>query len=307
MNDRQTSLLLIISIVLFIISLVLMSAWAYLHLQNKEKVVATQSGKELPAKEVVLLAAKDSLKKIYTGLINKLYTSLPSTEGLSDSSKKQIDTKVQELYKFRDEISPLLAGISSDNDLENARLKVVQLQLKINNLQSKTQEVELENKRLTIVLDQLKNDFKNREQTYGQSVPVNTNKSDKVSALSISDVRLWAADITGKETKSAQLAEKIQGSFVVRKAPEQSHVFDIFIVVVQPDGTVLKVSDWESGAFETNEGRKFYSAKLMFDYLKEESKRLSFTVNGDDLEKGSYACEIYQNGHKIGKASIILM
>ena len=82
---------------------------------------------------------------------------------------------------------------------------------------------------------------------------------------------------------------------------------EIMVVLVQPDGKVVKSSAWESGSFETPEGRRIYSCKVRFEYSKGEAKRLSFSVNADKCVKGNYTVQLYQNGVMIAKSSKTLI
>jgi hypothetical protein len=78
------------------------------------------------------------------------------------------------------------------------------------------------------------------------------------------------------------------------------------VVVLQPDGQVLQKSAWESGTFETRDGKKIYSCKLRCDALQGEAKQLNFSLSADSYQKGNYTMHIYHNGVLIGRASKIL-
>ena len=77
------------------------------------------------------------------------------------------------------------------------------------------------------------------------------------------------------------------------------------VVVLQPDGKVIRNSAWESGVFETRDGKKIYSRKLLFDATGNE-KQLNFSLNPDRFLKGEYTMQIWYNGSMIGKMSRIL-
>lgn len=74
------------------------------------------------------------------------------------------------------------------------------------------------------------------------------------------------------ETYQAIQTDKFVGSFIVKNSKAVNNVAELFIVISQPDGQVLQKSTWESGTFETLNGRKVYSCKLRFDYTKGEPK-----------------------------------
>ena len=75
------------------------------------------------------------------------------------------------------------------------------------------------------------------------------------------------------------------------------------IVILQPDGKVMKRSSWESGSFDTKDGRKVYSQKLTLDFNKTESKHLNFSIAADEYQKGSYVFQLYHNGKIIASTS----
>ena len=52
-----------------------------------------------------------------------------------------------------------------------------------------------------------------------------------------------------------------------------------------------------------NDGRKTFTQKLRFEYLKGEPKRLLFSLNADTYQKGNYNMQVYHNGLMIGKTS----
>ena len=70
----------------------------------------------------------------------------------------------------------------------------------------------------------------------------------------------------------------------------------MFVVILQPDGKLLKQSGWDSGSFETREGTKIYSCKLRFDCPKGENKSLNFSVPSSNFQKGMYSIQVYHKG-----------
>jgi hypothetical protein len=77
----------------------------------------------------------------------------------------------------------------------------------------------------------------------------------------------------------------------------------MMVVIIKPDGKVLKGSGWDAGTFNTPEGKKIYSYKFSFAYTRGDAKRLSFSLKGGALDKGNYTMEIYNNGMMIGKVT----
>jgi hypothetical protein len=105
-------------------------------------------------------------------------------------------------------------------------------------------------------------------------------------------------DDVEKETEADE-TEKITGSFVAGKNNQNSSV-DVMVVVLQPNGKVLQNSIWETGTFDTPEGKNLLH-KMHIDCPKGEAKRLQFFFNTDKLKRGNYIVQIYYNGSVIGR------
>jgi hypothetical protein len=76
------------------------------------------------------------------------------------------------------------------------------------------------------------------------------------------------------------------------------------VVITDPSGKIVNTEVWDVGSFETlNEGRKVYSRKIKFEYKKNETKRLTFTMEPDVFEKGVYKFSLYHNGVRIGETN----
>ena len=73
------------------------------------------------------------------------------------------------------------------------------------------------------------------------------------------------------------------------------------LVVERPDGKRLPTSNTEVYYFQTPEGRRMYTQKLRFDYIKGEQKKLTFTINADSYQQGNYIIRLYQNGILLAK------
>jgi hypothetical protein len=132
--------------------------------------------------------------------------------------------------------------------------------------------------------------------------------AEKVSLASIfvaSELKFSPVTLKGsreQETSVAKKTSKLVVSFAVQNNVTQYENAEVFVVVTQPDGTVLKNDIWESSTIETSNGnRKNYTIKLRFEYLKGEIKRLVFSLNADDYQQGNYTMQVYHNGHLIGQ------
>lgn len=308
MRDTKSILLLIVSFLLLIVSCVLLWTWGYRVYQESghdKKVAAVVPQQNT---DPAVIVQDSSQRSLYT-TVNAPGAKLDSIWSNADSLKNQLDLKVDEFNKLRGEITTILKTPGNNADLGMARQKIVTLQQIVDDLRSRNKDVENENKRLQEVLQQLSAYMKPADQNQNvkrvaleEKIPVTS--SEPVIAFTASDLRL-SAIMTDKEkeeeTLQAQQTGKLVGSFTVKNNTGQANSSEMLIVVLQPDGQVLKASAWESGVFNTPEGKKVYSYKVRFDLTKGEARRLLFTLSADKYQKGSYIMQVYHNGTMIGR------
>lgn len=252
---------------------------------------------------------RDSLQKIYAATVNYLDNKMETATDTAATG--EMGVKTNELDRLKTEITTLLKERATEADLDLARQKIAELQLKVAQLYSRNKDIEEENRRLSALLAQLAQAPRNadvpvRQETTARAV----NSKVPSAALAASDLRLqavYASDGGEQETTVAEDAEKLNGYFVVKGPSIQQGFAVVHVVVIQPNGQVLKNSAWESGAFETAEGRKIYSYQVRFDYAKGETKPLRFSLGSDRFMQGNYTMQLYYNGHVIGKLTKTLM
>lgn len=314
MKDSKSILLLVVSVMLILVSFALLWTWGYNFNSVQKELPAI--AKTAPIVQTSATDTRDSLQKIYSATIQNLGT-LDSTWAKGDSLKSDLDLKLNEFYKLRNEIATILKAPAKKEDLDIAQQKITELQKKIDQLRNRTLDVESENRRLYAVLEQLTANGKASTQqpaktiSYDEKRPAsNPERNSPLINFATSDLRLAAMMVDGnreQETYQALQTDKFVGSFNVKSPALSTNNTEIFVVVVQPDNKVLQTSAWESGRFETREGKKVYSCKLHFENAKGENKKLSFSLNADKLIKGTYTMQLYINGDLIGKASKTLI
>ena len=309
MRDTKTSLLLVLSLLLLCLSLVLLSIWGYQfyfsNQREKEKkdslihIVSTSSEKTN--------AIRDSLQKVYAATIIKLDNRIDYTKNTADSVIGNVDNKLAEINKLKEDITAILKK-NNIEDLGTAGQKIDELQQKVEQLRNRNLDVEKENKRLNALLAQLTSNNDAADENNKRSNSINRLVSEKTVLTPVfitSDMHLTALmtndDDVEKETSEADETEKITGSFVVQGKNNQNSSVDVMIVLLQPNGKVLQSSVWETGTFDTPEGKKTYSQKMHIDCPKGEAKRLQFSLTTDKFEKGNYIVQIYYNGAVIGR------
>ncbi len=307
MRDTKSLLLLLVSLLLVLVSFVLIWTWGY-NFYSKNIVAKTNTIQPIADSAAIANRVSDSLQRLYAASLKDLDIQLDSTLSSSDSLSNQLDSKLAEFYRLKGEITTILKNRNSDNNFSVAKQKIGELQTKVDHLKEKNQVVEKENEKLyDVVNDMVRTDKPPAKNSLSVDMLKN-NEPEKMSAVystfTASDMRLFAvanADDKETETNAAEKAEKLTGAFTVTNFNSALTNAEMVVVVIKPDGKVLKGSGWDSGTFSTADGKKIYSYKFNFTYSRGEAKRLAFTLRGGSLSRGKYTMEIYQNGVVIGK------
>jgi TolA-binding protein len=308
MRDARSLILLLVSLLLVLVSFVLIWTWGY-RFYNKNDEFKVAAKLVITDSNALANRIRDSLQKVYNETLYKLDTQLDSTLLNSDSLKKQLDIKLAEFYRLSGEITAILNRRNNNYaDIDMAKKKIGELQNKADDMRDKNQVVDSENKKLTEILDQVQKTEKGLEKNIKQGNAENNVAVEKsnpaYSVFTASEMKLSAITVNDEkesETFFADQTKKLVGAFTVTNNNSQLSSAEVIVVVQQPDGRVLKNSEWESGSFSTPEGKKLYSYKLNFNYSKGEPKRLYFSLKADTYQKGNYTMQVYYNGTMIGK------
>ncbi|MEI2737572.1 MAG: hypothetical protein V9F01_02165 [Chitinophagaceae bacterium] len=302
------------SLLLGMLSVGLVGTWIY-HLYDKTQY--TQRKNEVYIKDSMAVAqgVQDSLQKIYSNTINNLDAQLDSTKSTAGQLQGELSTKLAEINRLRAEIASILKRNNfKKEDLDLARRKTVELQQLVAELQSKNTTIEEEKKQITDVLDKVNVQVKNLEgnvQNLTQENRVLTEKVNLASAFVISELKLSPVMVKNdkeQETNQAKKASKLVISFSVQNNITDYENADVFIVITQPDGRILKNEDvWDATTINLQNGSRInYTRKVRFEYRKGESKQLIFSLNAEQYLKGTYTMQVYHNGYMIGQTMKML-
>jgi hypothetical protein len=304
MREDKYDKLLNASIVLLIISAVVLAISSYKYFIKGTTVKKTELASSLPIKKQ---AERDSIQKVYNATVNDIDTKLKLDPKIA--SDKYAQTKLDDVNTLRTEITALLKDKNNDANLANAKFKIEELQLKVAILQNQFTGVEAENKRLQALLSQLISSNKTNNIATAtiseKQAKINTERvtpNNNTAATTAAGVHLFAVvdnNNREQETNDSEEAEKMIGTFSLRNVSEKVTP-EVMVVVLQPDGRVVKNSVWESGTFETKEGKKIYSRKISFEHAQED-KQLNFSLTPDNFLKGDYTLQIWYNGKMIAK------
>ncbi len=299
------------SILLGLLSIGLVVTWVY-HLYDKTQYSAPNNKKVITTDTItVAKEIQDSLQKVYSHTINNLDAQLDSTKNTAGQLQNQLATKLKEINRLRTEISTILKKNDFTKvDLELARSKTVELQSLVAELQNKNSTVEEEKKQISAVLDNVNAEVKNLTGTVQKVEKENKILVEKINVASsfvASELKLSPVAVKNEreqETNQAKKASKLVISFTVQNNITDFENADVYIVVTQPTGKVLRNEDvWETSTINLqNRSRINFTRKIRFEYQKGESKPLIFSLTPEEFLSGTYTLQVYHNGYMIGQS-----
>jgi myosin heavy subunit len=296
------------SLLLVMLSAGLTGTWIY-HLYDKTRYSNRRTEVYIKDSVAVAQGISDSLQKLYSVAITNLDTQLDSTRATAGQLKGELNTKLAEIYRLRTEIATILKKNNiKREDIDLARKKTAELQFLVTDLQNKNSTIEEEKKQITDVLDKVNVQVKSLETNVQQLDKENKALTEKVNLAAVfvaSEIKFVPVTVKNDkevETNLVRKATKFVISFTLQNNVNDYENAEVYIVVTQPDGKVLRNDIWESSSIDTyNGGRKSYSLKMRFEYHKGEPKPLLFSMNPDEFMKGTYTLQVYHNGHMIGQ------
>lgn len=302
---RDTKPLLII-----LLSIGLIGTWVY-HLYDKTQYSLKRNEVYIKDSASIADAVKDSLSRRFSDTILAMDTRLVSAETGSDSLKNQLNKTFGEINHLKNQINTILKNRSaSRGDLASARQMITELQVRVDELNGTNNSIEQEKSRLSQQMQELTVQIDGLQQNIRTLSDQNQTMAEQIKLASVfvaTEMNLNAMQIKAnkeEETSAAKKADKFVASFVVQNPIHEYTGAEVIIVVVQPDGKVLEISDWNTGSFETRlHGVKSYTRLVKFDYKKGEQKQVIFSLNPNTFQKGTYQLQVWHKGVMIGQAS----
>ena len=295
MRDNKYDKLLNLSIVILIVSAVMLGITGYNNFfketGNKAANATITPSDQHSGRAAVQQAYNNTIKNIDNNLLAGII-----------NANKESERQLGEMITLRAEIDSLLQQHASEADIAVAKIKIQELQQKVAELQNRYTNADAENRRLQVLLNQLIAAYKiPGSPAVPETVKAVPEKSTTTGSAVVTGMHLIAVadNNSKKETGDADEAGKIVGSFYLKNLPAKA-AGEVMIVVLQPDGKVIKNSVWESGTFVTGEGNKIYSRKISFEKSTEE-KQLNFSLTPDKFLKGDYILQIWYNGNMVGR------
>ncbi len=305
MKETRISLLLLLSMSLLLLAFVILFIWGFMYYRKAINAVPAAAVVVVNDSARLVERTRDSMQNVFTATINKINAALDSTRINTDSVQLTMDARLKEFYYLKTEIDRLYDTRLSPAQLAQAREKLAALQQRLEEWRGKYAEVTEENKRLSALIARMGESIDNSDQAVNsrpagepaRPVAKAVNNTNGSKGLSVTDLQLKAlTEDKQQETFQALQTGQFQGSFIIKANGSAMPYDEIYVVLQQPDGRVLTQSAWDSGSFETREGRKIYSYKLRFDYQQGENKRLNFSIEADQYQRGTYTMQVYHKG-----------
>lgn len=310
MKDSKISLLVLVSLALLLLAFVVLFIWGFsFYKQSIKQTVPTTI--VVNDSSSITADIRDSLQKVYTAAIHQLYSQLDSTKINTDAVEADMNQRLKEFYVLRDEINILLQKNPSTINLLSAQTKISALQQRIDEWRNRYADVSAENKRLSELLKKM-SDVKGANVNILQGIAptVSTDKlettppTNAIPSISVSGIEFKAImklDDKEKETVEALQTDLLRISINVKSNQTSTAGEELYVVLTQPDGKLMKQSDWETGVFQTNQGRKIYSYKLRFDAEAGQTKKVDFSMPAPIYLKGNYSMQVYHKGVVVAK------
>jgi len=299
MRDRKYFFLLILVLIIITISFVLISIWGY-HFYYSDKNDQPLVRHEIKA------APQNHLNNDSLGNINSQneYSLLENFAYETDTSGDSVlISKILAYRRLRSEIEAILIKKHSDKEMADPSQQILELEKDIEELKNKNDTIIRENERLNKLVTELLH-----KKEVAKDEPAEPRVSNQIEHAAIrlpvlvSHLRFAAYDVNKSQavTNLATDAERLTGSFQMNIKPYNTN-HSVYVVVIQPNGKVLNAGKSQNKTFNSQSGKKLYSAVIHFDNKKDNGTRLSFSIDVTNLQKGKYVMQIYHQGVMIGR------
>lgn len=294
------------SILLVLLSACLACTWVY-HFYDKS-VYSSRMRTVTDKRPVDPMGAPDT---------NNLVTRLADEDSplVKTGTREDIlSQRMSEIIRLRNEIAVILQKQNlTAEDLQLARHKTDVLEKKVRELELRNTTIAEEKAdigRAFLSVNARVSELETHVRELTSENSILRGKLEQSGTFTASDLKLvplTASEGNEQETSLARQASRLMVSFTVQNSQANGSDGEIYVIITQPDGKVLKSDVWESFSVETRrEGRRSYTRKIQFDYVRGQRRHLSFSLPADDFSPGLYQLELYNNGYRIGNASRML-
>ena len=289
--NRKSLFLVIFGLVIVTALFLVVSVWAY-----QEYFTRNQPG--------AIISVKNGQQKVSSDTTVLKVASNPEKPTVTASGMNEMDTtisldeKMKEYDRLKNEIAN--NSVTKQTPSDSILKRIDYLEKSILELNIRNEKVAADNRRLGRLVNQMavvKGDKISKVQSTKRPAPASAIEVDNTN-VDVSNISLTALSPggTSSATLSASNSEGLRGSFFVKNTGHKTGVFNI--VLLLPDGKVLRQSGWETGVFNTVSGKKVYTTQV---HLNDDSETMQFTVKSSALTDGIYTLQIYFEGKMVGQ------
>lgn len=299
-KKRNTERIIFLSIIV-----VLVVALAYTAL-NRQKVIeyrdrVVKERDSLKTENIDLEKELDEVNAIVNnqkGKIKELDSIVAAQNEYIEKQKAQIRAQLQK-------------GNLDKEQIKKLKEQIDQLKYYVEKYQNKIDSLSRENKVLKADLEKFKQD---NEELKRQTI----EKDDKITEL---DVKVKTASIlkaegfkfsmikdNGKEDDDQPFKARKISKIKIKFNIAENRVADkgertLYIVYINPDGSVSQDMNRGSGKIKTVDGEKTYSTSKTINYGQSAQEVSLVYANPTEYKPGNHTVEVYENGYLIGKGT----
>jgi hypothetical protein len=293
---------------ILIISLcvLMMASWAFV-LWNRNN--QRQEQNELARQFYTLQETKKQMRSNYDASL----ALLDSITGTISEDEKELATRNQKIDELDKELSAMLRQVSiSRKERDRAKLLIGQLNTQLESLRTEIARLTSANQLLSEEMSALLNE-RDEFRLDKEKLEIETNelqtRINVASTLNTSSIVITPlVSGKGRSDKVASKpskANKYMLAFDVDNRIIQPGSTNIYIIVQDPEGNIIKMHSDSTGVFSTTDNQQQPFTAVLGVEVKTGAKRhIEFCWDKPaGVKKGIYYVGIYHNGFKIGEAS----
>lgn len=290
---------MILALALVTVSFVLISIWGYhYYFQDKSDKPVSSISKQ---PEIQKKPINDTVQNLKNSNIVLLNPQEKNIDTVSDSSDKTLELKMLEYNQLKEEIAEILKNKAVLKSKMEEMTKIGEIQKNIDSLKEQKDVIIRENEKMDQLLKQ-----KQQQQIDNKS---EIEKNSKIQPsytlpLLVSHLKFEAIKVTENydaPTVLASQAAKLEGSFEININSKKDISSDIFVKIMQPNGRPILNAASGFTMLENEQEKSSYTSLLHFDKIKDNHKRLTFSIKPKEFSKGKYTMQVYYNGVMIGR------
>jgi myosin heavy subunit len=292
--------------IIITLAVLMMTSWAFvLWTRNNQR----KEHRELTRQYAAMQETRKQMQMNYEASLNLL----DSVAGSIAEEESELVNKSSRVSELKKEINSLLRK-STLTASERDRANVLILQLK-DQLQFLQKEIDSLNANNDLLADEKSELMEERDEyrLHKEKLEIETQqlalKLKIASTLNSSNISMTPLQVrkgqADRPTTKASKAGRLMIAFDVENRVIEPGTTDVYLILQDPDGEIIKTETSDTGTFVTSDNRQQpFTAVIPVEVQTGAKKRVEFCWNTDRaLKKGVYYAGIYHNGFKIGESN----